>query len=234
MEKDNIFYYSPKTLNIFCDASIKKMPDGETISCPGAIAVVTGENGFQDIIEDKFDCLRFSTNNRGELTAILLALQLANKYKDNFYTINIFSDSKISVCGLRDWIFGWVKKVDKEGYMISSSGERVMNQDIIIHIISYVVNNNIKFNLYHCKGHVNESGGPTNAVKVFNTSNRVNVWNMNMVKLMAQFNDKIDVLTGKVLDTYVPEPVGEVVRPIKCVLAENTMKNYKRLLVNSN
>jgi len=234
MEKDRIFYYSPKTLNIFCDASIKNMPDGETISCPGAIAVVTDEHGFQTAIEDKFDCLRFSTNNRGELTAILLALQLANKYKDNFYTINIFSDSKISVCGLRDWIFGWVKHLDEEGYMISSSGERVKNQDIIRHIISYVITNNIKFNLYHCKGHVNESGGPNNAIKVFNSSNRLEVYNMNMIKLMAQFNDKVDVLTGKVLDTYVPEPVSEVINPIKCILPSDAIARYKRLLVNSN
>lgn len=234
MDKDRIFYYSPKTLNIFCDASIKKLSPEETISCPGAIAVITDENGFQSIIEEKFDCLRFSTNNRGELTAILLALQLANKYKNDFYTINIFSDSKISVCGLRDWIFGWVRKVDKDGYMISSSGERVMNQDIIIHIISYVVTNNIKFNLYHCKGHVNESGGPIHAVKVFNTSNRLEVTNMNMVKLMAQFNDKIDVLTGEVLETYVPEPISEVIKPIKCVLPKDAISKYKKLLVNSN
>lgn len=231
---DSIFYYSPKTLNIFCDASIMKMPDGETISCPGAIAVVTDEHGFQSPIEDKFECLRFSTNNRGELTAILLALQLANKYKNDFYTINIFSDSKISVCGLRDWIFGWVKHATPDGNMISSSGEPVMNQDIIKQIVTYVVANNIKFNLYHCKGHVNESGGPMKAIKVFNTSNRLDVTNMNMIKLMAQFNDKIDVMTGQVLESYVPEPIEEVISPIVCVLKDDTIKRYKRLLVNSN
>lgn len=231
---DNLFYYSPKTLNIFCDASIVKMEDGETISCPGAIAVVTDEHGFQSTIEEKFDCLRFSTNNRGELTAILLALQLANKYKNGFYTINIFSDSKISVSGLRDWIFGWMKNIDRDGNMISSTGEPVKNQDIIRHIISYVVVNNIKFNLYHCKGHVNESGGPMKAIKVFNTSNRLDVTNMNMIKLMAQFNDKIDVLTGEVLESYVPRKMEGVIYPIACVVKDDNMKRYKKLLVNSN
>ena len=34
MYTDKLFYYSPKTLNVFCDASIVKMPDGECISCP--------------------------------------------------------------------------------------------------------------------------------------------------------------------------------------------------------
>lgn len=234
MYTDRLFYYSPKTLNIFCDASIVKMPDGECISCPGAIAVITDGNGFQSIIEDKFDCLRFSTNNRGELTAILLALELANKYKDDFYTINIFSDSKISVCGLREWIFNWIKNIDKNGSMISSSGTEVMNQDIIKHIITYVVTNNIKFNLYHVKGHVNQSGGPNNAIKVFNVSNKIDLDNMNTIKLMAQFNDKIDHLTGEVLKTYVPEPLKEVIRPIGHNFSNDTIKRYKKLLVNSN
>ena len=234
MYNDKLYYYSPKTLNIFCDASIVKTPDGECISCPGAIAVTTDSNGFQSVIEDKFDCLRFSTNNRGELTAILLALELANKYKDNFYTINIFSDSKISVCGLREWIFNWAKNINKDGNMISSSGTEVMNQDIIRHIIMYVVNNNIRFNLYHVKGHVNQSGGPNNAVKVFNTSNKLDLTNMNTIKLMAQFNDKIDALTGEVLKTYVPTPVKSIIHPIGYTFSKDDIKQYKRLLVNSN
>ena len=42
--------FNDNTLNIFTDASIKDLNNGETLGCPGAVCVCT-VNGICDILE---------------------------------------------------------------------------------------------------------------------------------------------------------------------------------------
>lgn len=156
-------------INIFTDSSIisKEMEyeDGSKIqyyiACSGAIYCIKPKatkryrNIFRNLkVEDQYYQLYYdSTNNRGELYAILQGIYLGMKYlKLNPKThINILSDSKISIFGLRDWIFNWYYN-SKNGIMYGSGGE-VKNQDIILDIINTIVSNDIKVRFYHLRGH---------------------------------------------------------------------------------
>lgn len=156
-------------INIFTDSSIisKEMTyeDGTTIpyyiACSGAIYCIKPKltkryrNVFRNLkVEDQYYQLYYdSTNNRGELYAILQGIYLGMKYLQlNPKThINILSDSKISIYGLKEWIFNWYHN-SKNGIMYGSSGE-VKNQDIILDIINTIVSNNIRVRFYHLRGH---------------------------------------------------------------------------------
>ena len=75
-------------LEICCDASIKKYPNGREFGCAGAVAIGYGE---------VFRILPDTTNNRSECIAVLLAIKLAKEIVDSsnepFDEITIYSDS---------------------------------------------------------------------------------------------------------------------------------------------
>lgn len=144
------------TLNIFSDASL--LGKANTITknkvCAGAVAVINGSR------DKEYHCLLDkSTNNYGELIGIYLAIKLANLYKNKYKVINIFSDSNISVYGLREWIYNWINHMDNYGNMYNSSGNKVANQTIIKCIIDFVIESfepyKNRINILHCASHVN-------------------------------------------------------------------------------
>lgn len=148
--KDQICNQS--TINIFTDASILQIKHGSHIDhyvgCPG-IVVYRGDR----LVDAKYKILAKTTNNYCELYAILLAIQYARVHafhKSNL-KINIFSDSKISIFGLREWIFKWIAN-HHNGVLYGSSGP-VSNQDLIIRIIWNILLDNIPVKLYHVRGH---------------------------------------------------------------------------------
>lgn len=137
-------------LNIFCDASIKHTTYS-TYGCPGSIAIdTTGSSVDYDstILVD-------TTNNESEIYAIILATQQAIKYKEQYKRINIFSDSRISVCGVREWMINWVKKA-KNDTLMSTSGI-VANQQLFLHTIYLILNYLDSYRLYHIDGHMKEN-----------------------------------------------------------------------------
>ena len=144
--------FGPEVLNIFCDASIERQHGVRTFGCPGSIAVYNDE-----VIDYESTILVDSTNNESEIYAILLATGQAVKYKDQYRRINIFSDSRISVQGIRDWMISWVKN-QKNGILVSSSGTEVANQQIFLHVINMILNNLDEYHLYHIDGHVTKNG----------------------------------------------------------------------------
>ena len=145
-----------KTLDIFSDASVLGKVDkvkGNRV-CAGAISVIN------DRRDKEYHCIiEGNTNNYGELTGLYLAIQLAAEYKDEYTEFNIYSDSNISVMGLKEWIYNWVTHMDENGIMYSSSGAEVANQTIIKSIIDFIINTFDpevhRINILHCKGHVN-------------------------------------------------------------------------------
>lgn len=217
--------FRENTLNIFTDASVKQKPNGNYISCPGAIAVMTkeySEDGI-GIIDHAYTVLDNATNNAGEIHAVYLGVLLALKYRDKFERINIISDSQFSIYGLTKWIYNWKNNIVNDNY-ISSSNKLVANQDMFKKIIHLILLNNIKINFYHQKGHA--VGAVKKARQVFNTSNGILLDDFELM-LINKFNDIIDVFTGEKLD----EPAIEFRHMLKYSARFNS-RQYKELVNN--
>lgn len=193
MNYNNIF--NTQTLNIFTDAS-KKTINNISMGCPGYVLVRTDYAGKTYIIEQGSTIEYDSTNNNSEYKAILLGLEAAIKYRHQYQFINLFSDSKISVYGLREWfINNWTLE---EGQLIGSSGP-VSNQDVISRIIHFIIDNNFRVNLYHQKGHVTNKVFDR-AIKVFMESNRLNYVDPKLVAMISYYNDIVDKNTKMELE----------------------------------
>lgn len=219
--------FDDRTLNIFCDASISKFPD-ETIGCPGSIAVINTPDAVIASGVTRF--LRYSSNNNAEITAIMMAIELALSLRESYETINIFSDSKISVYGLRKWIFDWLNDV-RDGEMYSSSGTPVANQQIFISIVNLVVKNDFKLNLYHQKGHVSGNGIDI-AKKVFLESNDILLTDEE-ARYISTFNDYIDKATKTELRSMGNhfKGISALQKPIIYYgIAQDRIDHYKTLI----
>ena len=188
---NNLEILDCNTINIFCDASIKTV-NNTTYGCPGS--VVVSSNGL--IIEKESTILVDSTNNESEIYAILLATQQAIKYK-HYKRVNIFSDSRISVMGLRDWMKSWIKR-SKNGILMSTSGI-VANQQIFLHVLHLIINNLDEYHLYHIDGHCSSNRNIMNAIKDFKKFNKKEITYTEAIYLCSN-NNLIDQYTGEVLD----------------------------------
>lgn len=193
--------FNPETLNIFTDASIKKIGD-ETLGCPGVVCVITYYNGSNDILDTAYYVERYATNNSSEIKAISLGVAKALQYRHRFKTINLFSDSRICIQGLREWIFNWVNCINN-GMMCSSSGEPVANQNTFASIVHTILANDLKINFYHQKGHVsiNSKSSVDKAMKVFYDVNRLDI-GMELMVILSNYNNFVDKITGDNLEEY--------------------------------
>lgn len=178
-------------INIFCDASIKTA-NGITYGCPGSIVVSSDGT----IIRKDSTILVESTNNESEIYAILMATQQAIQFK-HYKRANIFSDSRISVMGLRDWMKSWIKR-SKDGILMSTSGI-VANQQIFLHVLNLIINNLDEYHLYHIDGHCISSKDITTAMKDFKKFNNKEITYPETIYL-CNFNNYVDNFTGQVLD----------------------------------
>ena len=197
--------FNSKVLNIFTDASITKIDSGEYISCSGAVAY-TGTLDNLTIIDEVFQVNWDSTNNNGEITAILKGIELALTYRDQFESINLFSDSKICIYGLREWIKSWVQK-SKGNVLIGSQNLPVANQEVIIKCINLILDNNLDIKLYHQKGHATDRNLPV-AVQTFKSSNNIGNYVTNeFIRVINSNNNYVDTKSRDVLnETYMYVP----------------------------
>lgn len=193
--------FNKKSINIFTDASLVNI-DGHTDVCPG-YCIYNGDI----IIEQGFDILKSSTVNRGELSGILMGIYASIKYINNSSITNIrlYSDSQISIFGIRDRIFKWIKNSDN-GNIITSSGNPVTNIDIIMEIINTILTYNIHIELYHVKGHMNYTRRKDieRAKDVFSKSNNIDrsILSDDLIQQICIGNDVVDKYTGKMLDLH--------------------------------
>ena len=182
-------------LNIFCDASIKRT-NLSTYGCPGSIAIDTTGSS----VDYESTILVDSTNNESEIYAILLATRQAIKYKNQFSRINIFSDSRISVCGMRDWMLSWIKRANGGDTLLSTSGV-VANQQLFLQVLTLVMNNLDSYRLYHVDGHMN----PNNPKQIhtlmrdFEKFNGIKIGPVEAIYLCT-YNNLIDKETGEDLE----------------------------------
>lgn len=228
--------FNENTINIFTDGSVTTNPiTNETIGCPGSLIVKT-ENNNPEIIDYKFMIIRNATNNITELYAILLGLySLVYSGLHKKYTINLFSDSQLCINSLRTWIFNWTNNMYNH-MMYNSSGEPVLNQHIISHIVSFIFMNEIKINLYHQKGHVTSTKASIkNACDVFMKSNKLYNVDEKLIIELSSFNNDIDLFTKQELIKFSTYPEYNIrykkeCNPMQFNIERVDMKTYKNLI----
>lgn len=191
-------FYNRETLNIFCDASIIGK-NQKYIGCYGAIAVIK-----DDIVDSIYRMVSETTNNNCEIKGIRAALTLANRYKYYFKYINIFSDSQISVFGLRDYIYNW-KYNPKNGLLYGSTGSPIVNQEIFIEchnmIIELELYRDCIIRLFHQSGHVdNGFGAIKDAAASFKKFNNVHgTVGYDFIRYISTYNNYVDNMSRSIL-----------------------------------
>ena len=154
--------------DLFCDASVG--PD-----LRGACAGVTLEHRLRpDMSMTDADVpkgLSYSiqpdgTNNSGESMAVAMGVNLAltwndifrNMYPFAFIHFNIFSDSLITINGVREWLPGWIQHA-AGNTLRNSRGDIVKNQEYFKFIYNSILRApaNFSVSFYHQDGHVTKN-----------------------------------------------------------------------------
>lgn len=187
-------FVNPNVINIFTDASM--MPTDGTQPVPGCYGFLT-MHGETEINHGVY-VDTYSTVNRAEIKGIKCAVMEAIRLRSIGFRgmINIFSDSQISVLGIRERIFGWF---NNGSYLENKSGEKVANQSEYIEILQLIIQYNPYVNFYHMKGHVNihDSQLVFKASSTFRRSNMhpdtpVKNIDLDFIKFISKCNNEID------------------------------------------
>lgn len=229
--------FNSDTINIFTDGSIyKNLNTGETIGSTGAL-IMHGSDFNTAYLDNRTGILRNTTNNETEIESVLLGLKLASDYirRTNIpYHVNLFSDSKICIVGLREWMFNWIK-CTYSGVLYNSSGSPVMNQETFKSCVSVILESNMNVSLYHQKGHVaNSDASIQNAIKVFKELNGDSV-DSTFIKTVSYFNNFVDIFTKNDLKKRINNKefdtlAKDVVAPFILDPAGMDMNKYKYLI----
>lgn len=204
-------------LDAFADASITKrkivLPNGERseyyVSCTGTAFIRRDEdyrgNMIPTVLDEKYIVYHDYTNNMGELQAILNAVRYGHYLlKFNKAThLNIISDSKISIFGLRDWIFNWINNTHN-GIMYGSSGP-VQNQRLILQIVYEIITNNDFIRFYHIRGH--QKSKPNVVIESFSKENGFKITDIDprLPNYLIQCNDRVDMFSRDMLKEDIME-----------------------------
>jgi ribonuclease HI len=182
-------FHNDNTLNIFSDASIIGKT-GNFTGCYGVVAVV-GDN----IIDRTYRIVSYTTSNNSEIKGIRAAFDIAMRYKDIYKNINIFSDSLISVNGIRNYINKWI--IGADGMLYTGSKKKVANQEIFIE--SYRILKELELSssiirIYHQPGHVNNDyNSLVRASKSFKKINSIKgKIDLNFMRYICTWNNYVD------------------------------------------
>lgn len=221
-------------LNIYCDASMTEI-DGISYGCSGAIALRYCDASSMNFIDSTSTVLWGSTNNQAEIYAILLAVSIAIKYRYSFEYIRIISDSRISVEGLRSWIYSWVQNA-KNGVLMSSSGQPVANQQLFLYTFYSILNSLPRCSICHIDGHRRSfnDADVTKTMSNFCKTNDVKV-DREMIKNHIDGNNAVDSTTRQRLekDTIFTLPMSNVngVQLVSRIPTPQELEIYKRATV---
>ena len=186
------------SINQFSNASLMRVRINNAIvsnCCYATIAVC--EN---NIIDTVCRICSDSTNNSAEIKGIRSALSLAHKYKNQYRYINIFSDSQISVFGLRDYIYRW-KYNRKTQMLYNSMGAPVANQSIFIEshniLTDLILDRSVTVRILHQAGHISNSYKALDkAIEVFARSNNIRgSIDIRFIQYISTYNNYVDQLS---------------------------------------
>lgn len=192
--------------NLFCDASIDV---DKKIACGGCYVVAQFPGGNTEVIDYKLVIQNNATNNSSEIMAIYIgvckALEIRKQYPGAVF--RLFSDSKISLYGLRDWMKNWLRNIRPDGTLISSSGKPVMNQQRFIEIYNLITMNDLHIELYHQRGHVLDGKVSEERARIqFIRANKASPEMLGLTtRFICECNDAIDNLTRNALMKYIYE-----------------------------
>lgn len=137
------------TYDIYVDASIY-LPT--KTACAGCLVVnrATGKTESWYLVEPN------GTNNSAEIIGIWMAVYSAVYIQGHSkvpFMVNVFSDSRISLLGVREWLPRWITNRDEKGNLINTTGI-VANQQWFLDIFNMICISGIKMKFFHQKGHV--------------------------------------------------------------------------------
>lgn len=190
-------------INLFCDASIDI---DKKIACGGCYITMQDNNNNLKELGYKMLIQKNATNNSSEIMAIHVgvseALRLRHQYPDAVF--RLFSDSKISLYGLRDWMKNWVRNM-RNGVLIASNGKPVMNQQRFIDIYHMIVATGLHIELYHQRGHVLDGKVSEEKARIqFIRANKVTPEGLGLnMTYLCECNYNIDKLTRIALAQYI-------------------------------
>jgi ribonuclease HI len=139
-----------KIYDVFTDGSCLNN-DKNAINSSGGIGVFWDDNNPLNLSEP-FNIFPI-TNNRAELFAIIRAIESFKlfKFKKKYkYTLNIYTDSKLTINIMNNWLKGW-----KYNNWLKSDNTEPKNLDLIIRLDKLIQKNKKKFNIsfYHVRAH---------------------------------------------------------------------------------
>ena len=191
-----------KTYDIYTDASINT---DLKVSCSGSIVV---DRTMDKIVSENYLIKQQATNNMGEAIGIFMGVRDAIGLlwtSPEPFIVNIFSDSRISLFGAREWISSWIMRQTEEGDLIGSVGV-IANQEWFSSIYNDILSSGVKVKFFHQKGHVNThfTRDVYKAEKLFKLSNGVS---SNMAGTdqytLARYNNMVDEHSRTNLNSYL-------------------------------
>ena len=221
-----------KIINFYCDASI----DAPLKIACAAYSMSVQDFKTQQVLHSYEDVVctieNNATNNSAEILAILTAVNKAAELyqKDNNILFRIFSDSRISIFGLREWIPSWIKNMN-DNILYSSQGNPVLNQQRFIQVFNTIVSNDMKVEFYHQRGHVLDHKSTCNindAKRSFIHENGIAPEYLGVdMEYLCKYNDLVDNTSRAVLYDYINQRI-EVPCENITVIGEDPMTYFIR------
>jgi len=234
------FFYK-NAINVFTDASLVRKND-TPITCSGFITMQDG-----NIIDKGLKVIHGSTNMYGEIYAIKMGIENLLQYKDTDRFLNLFSDSRVSIFGLREWIMLWYSN-SQDKILKNSSNVPVYNQEVILEIMRLIVQSKVHVNFYHIPGHMRPNNEEDMSkfrsifLKNFNSDNYFNnplscIPNDILVE-MCVYNNMIDKMSRHYLNQiveskdYDPNKYKRYsIYPFYWFPKEQDMETYQQLII---
>lgn len=187
--------------DLYVDASINL---DKKVGCAGMALV---DRKRDQMLDSRYIVKENATNNMSEIIAIWMAIYRAIEllYTENLpFHVNIFSDSQISLFGMREWIPTWIKK--RQGDIIYNTAGPVYNQEWFLDSYHAILSSGLKLKFWHQKGHVDPNNPRSIFIsdKTFRTSN---VNSMHMIgttpQILAKYNNYVDNTSRDILNAIL-------------------------------
>jgi len=221
-------------VNTYSDASTSKDKYGNTVICAGYVTT------FQhQIIDNGMKIVSGATNNYGEVLAAYMGISNLLSHKDYDAFLNLFSDSEITVKGLKEWIYTWLRDMDPETKELrNSSGAIVSNQEIFCNMINCIITNNTHVAIWHQRGHKNPDK-VADMEEVRNTFRETNGTEISsdIIREICYYNDFVDNMTRDYLieeinkKEYEPNLYMKPKIVVSRVLQWKAMSEYRKLIL---
>lgn len=195
--------------DLYSDASINLE---HKIGCAGVVLV---DRKRDQIVDQSYMVKYNATNNMCEIMGIWMAIYRAIQllYTENLaFHVNIFSDSKISLVGMREWITNWIIK--RRGETLINSTGVVSNQLWYADSYHAIVRSGLKVKFFHQKGHVDEVN-PSSLFLADRTFRESNKQSPHMIGLppstMAKYNNLVDRTSRDIVNSILAGiPIGNI------------------------